>query len=382
MKLEVERSAVVAWNPSLSNAGIIAAGTVAGTMGADFDYSAHLELFKVDLNPEEGHSTGVTRTMKELGGTAASERFHKLTWGLSGAQAGGKYPMGLLAGGLSNGTVAVWDPKKIMDGKGEESLVVNVEHGKGPVQGLEFNPFQPNLLASGGSNSEINIWDLSNAESPTVYNPGSKAANTADSDITCVAWNRKVQHILASTNHNGVTSVWDLKAKRSLLTFHDANKKIRCRAMAWNPDDPTQLIIASEDDSTPVIEIWDLKITHSPLKELTGHSKGVWALSWCPQDSDLLLSTGKDHKTLCWNLKNGEVQSEVDHNSNSWNFDVQWSPRIPALLSTCSFEGKIKVVSLQDTRSEEARDTSSVPLFEPSKSAHAPKWLKRPLKNT
>jgi len=36
------------------------------------------------------------------------------------------------------------------------------------------------------------------------------------------------------------------------------------------------------------------------------------------------------------------------------------------------------VVSLQDTRSEEARDGSSVPLFEPSKSAHAPKWLKRP----
>ncbi|PRP76754.1 protein transport protein SEC31 isoform 1 [Planoprotostelium fungivorum] len=373
MRLEVERSAVVAWNPSLANAGILAAGTVAGTMGADFDYSAHLELFRVDMNPQED---GQPKQLQLLGATSASERFHKLTWGLSGAQSGGSYSLGLLAGGLSNGSVSIWDPKKIMDGE-EDSLVVNVEHGKGPVQGLEFNPFQPNLLASGGSNSEINIWDIVNAKAPSVFNPSSKSTNQ-DVDITCVAWNRKVSHILGSTNYNGVTNIWDLKAKRSVLNFSDPNKRIRCRSMAWNPDEATQLIVASEDDATPVIEIWDLRNTVVPVRELSGHSKGIWAISWCPQDADLLLSTSKDHKTLCWNLKSGEVQSEVDHGSTSWNFDVQWSPKIPALLSTCSFSGKIKVVSLQDTRSNEARDDTSVSLFDRSKSAHAPKWLKRP----
>ena len=38
----------------------------------------------------------------------------------------------------------------------------------------------------------------------------------APADISCVAWNRKVQHILASTSHGGLSVVWDLKLKRSV----------------------------------------------------------------------------------------------------------------------------------------------------------------------
>jgi protein transport protein SEC31 len=112
---------------------------------------------------------------------------------------------------------------------------------------------------------QIFIWDLANPAQPSVYNPGGKTQQQ-NGGITCVAWNRKVQHILGSTSYNGVTMVWDLKVKRAVLSFHDPNKKIRCRAMAWNPEEATQLITASEDDNLPVIEIWDLRNTYSPLK--------------------------------------------------------------------------------------------------------------------
>eukprot|EP01117_Protostelium_nocturnum_P002756 TRINITY_DN1366_c0_g1_i2.p1 TRINITY_DN1366_c0_g1~~TRINITY_DN1366_c0_g1_i2.p1 ORF type:complete len:1089 (+),score=273.69 TRINITY_DN1366_c0_g1_i2:269-3535(+) len=376
MKFEVERSAAVAWSPLSNSPSLLAAGTIAGTLSEDFDYSAHIEIFELNLQEDEEQlsSTG-SRSLKTLGSGVVSERFNKLAWSSSTQSA--NYPKGLLAGGLANGSVSIWNPQSIING--EEALVTTaIGHSSGPVQGLEFNPFQPNLLASGGNDCEVNIWDLQDPTQPIVFGPGNKVGNQTDSPITCVAWNRKVQHILGTTNSNGTTVVWDLKAKRAVLSFHDPNKKIRCRAMAWNPDEATQLITASEDDATPIIEIWDLRNTHSPLRELSGHSRGIWAVSWCPVDSDLLLSTGKDNKTLCWNLKSGEVQSEVDHNSSSWNFDVQWSPRIPALLSTCSFEGKIKVVSLQDTRSEEARDVPTFGEQFQSKSTHAPKWLKRP----
>jgi protein transport protein SEC31 len=36
--------------------------------------------------------------------------------------------------------------------------------------------------------------------------------------------------------------------------------------MAWNPEEATQIITASEDDGTPVIEIWDLRYTYAPTK--------------------------------------------------------------------------------------------------------------------
>ena len=60
---------------------------------------------------------------------------------------------------------------------------------------LIYSLFKPGLLASGGSESDIWIWDLNKASEPLT--PGSKSK--PPDDVTCVAWNRQVQHILAST---------------------------------------------------------------------------------------------------------------------------------------------------------------------------------------
>ena len=62
----------------------------------------------------------------------------------------------------------------------------------------------------------------------------------------------------------------------------------------------TQIITASEDDGAPILELWDLRNTYSPAKTFEGHTRGIWSVSWCPMDSDLLLTCGKDNRTLCW----------------------------------------------------------------------------------
>lgn len=178
----------------------------------------------------------------------------------------------------------------------ENPLLATCEKHVGPVQGLDFNPFVQHLLASGGSDSEVRlfienkqkwavffvknmtmdcfifeiqifIWDLQNPLKPTAYSPGAKLQNQQESGVMAVAWNKKVQHILASSIYSGVTSIWDLRAKRAVLQFSDPSKKLRCRAIAWNPEEPTQILTASEDDSTPVMQIWDLKSNHPKNKK-------------------------------------------------------------------------------------------------------------------
>ena len=42
------------------------------------------------------------------------------------------------------------------------------------VRGLEFNGLSPNLLASGGSDGELCIWDVAVPSAPNLY-PGLKA---------------------------------------------------------------------------------------------------------------------------------------------------------------------------------------------------------------
>lgn len=100
---------------------------------------------------------------------------------------------------------------------------------------------------------------------------------------------------------------------------------------------------ASGDDTHPVIQLWDLKKGIAPIFTFKGHSSGIWGLSWCPSDPDLILSAGKD-KTLCWNLSTGETQSQIE--TSGWNFDAQWSSRA-GLLSACSFDS-FDIYSVQD----------------------------------
>lgn len=51
------------------------------------------------------------------------------------------------------------------------------------------------------------------------------------------------------------------------------------------------------------------------------------AVSWCPKDSALLLSAGKDCKILCWNPSSGEMVNEVFERGCADAFNLACSSR-------------------------------------------------------
>ena len=55
-----------------------------------------------------------------------------------------------------------------------KKVPTKLEKHTGVVGALDCNPFQSNLLASGGGAAEILIWDLNNPSVPMT--PGAKAA--------------------------------------------------------------------------------------------------------------------------------------------------------------------------------------------------------------
>lgn len=50
--------------------------------------------------------------------------------------------------------------------------------------------------------------------------------------------------------------------------------------------------------------------------------QGVLGMSWCPQDHSLLLSSSKDHRTICWDVHTTDIVCETPA-QESWAFDVQ-----------------------------------------------------------
>lgn len=129
------------------------------------------------------------------------------------------------------------------------------------------------------------------------------------------------------------------------------------------------------------------------LKTLRGHDSGVLSLSWCVQDSDLLLSCGKDNRTILWDPQTGNAYGDYPVVTN-WTFQTRWNPHNPNLFATASFDGKLAIQTLQNTGSPSSQTASnqnqaldgedffSKAQIQPQAASfslpRAPRWLERP----
>jgi protein transport protein SEC31 len=225
-----------------------------------------------------------------------------------------------------------------------QTIIEQLDKHTGSVHSIDMNILQPNLFASGGSNSELMIWDLNDLKQPMIPGGSSPSAtHHIDEEVQCVAWNRQKSHILGSTL-GGKTLIWDLKSSNEpIFKISDSTYRMRANRLVWHPDLTSQLCLASEEDQSAAIQLWDLRYGASPMKLLTGHSRlvtslihfyilkllcfrGILDLQWSPNDSNLLMSSGKDNKIICWNPNDVSVMAEIVYEipSNHWCFDVKW----------------------------------------------------------
>lgn len=234
---------------------------------------------------------------------------------------------------------------------------------------------------------------LERPDTPNVFLPAPPPNQTKHtSEISKVAWNTQVAHIVASASNNGSVIVWDLRQKKPWCELREQNRS-PVSDICWNPTEGLHMVTASSDDSNPVIKLWDLRAsTTMPLAVLKGemgHNQGVLGVDWCPHDPRLLMSTGKDNKTLMWDLYSLKAIAELPsggedkgqqgggNNPNSIGgaafggmgasqqkrFAIQWSPHCRGVISTCSFDRKIQAHSVVGAGQA---------------SGKAPKWLQRP----
>jgi protein transport protein SEC31 len=309
------------------------------------------------------------------------DRFHDIAW----APANADHPRGIIAGALENGSLDLWDAEALFSGSGDAFMSRTTKH-TGAIKSLQFNPLKPQILATAGAKGELYIYDVNDISNPfRLGNPQARS-----DDLECIAWNRKVPHILATGSVGGFVTIWDLKTKKASLNLNNNRKAVG--AIAWDPNNATKLLTATPDDSSPVILLWDLRNSNAPERTLQGHDQGILSLSWCQQDSDLLLSCGKDNRTVCWNPQSGELLGEFPEVTN-WTFQTSFSPHDPQLSATASFDGKIVIQTLQNTNpsanqaamqgSADGEDFFNKAQIQPQGSSFtlkkAPKWLERPV---
>ncbi|KAI0426510.1 hypothetical protein F5Y09DRAFT_60446 [Xylaria sp. FL1042] len=372
---EIARTAAFAWSP-VPEKPLVVTGTRAGAVDADFSDETKLELWDLDLdNQEQGLE------LQPIASIAADSRFYDIAWG----EPSEDYPKGIIAGALENGSLDLWDAEKLIEGDSDALISRTTKH-TGAIKSLQFNPLRPQILATAGAKGELFIYDINDPSN--AFRLGTGAART--DDLECVAWNTKVSHILATGGSGGFVTVWDLKTKKASLTLNNNRKPVS--SIAWDPNNSTKLLTATPDDITPVILLWDLRNSNAPERTLQGHEQGVLSVSWCQQDGDILLSSGKDNKTLVWNPQTGERYGEFPEVTN-WTFLTRFHPRNPNLSATAAFDGKITIQTLQNTNPAAVQNTTQSHLdgedfFTQAQTqpqgaafslAKAPRWLETPV---
>ena len=314
----------------------------------------------------------------------------------------------------------IWDPSNLQQ-------ISMVSKHKKSVNCMQFNPHDKgnhsclpcirlignaasNLLATGASDSEVYIMDLNDPTKPSVYSPaGPDCQAKHAADVSCLGWNSQVMHILATAALNGTCTVWDLREKKPWCELRDS-KGAGFTSLAWNPKQGLHLLTATDDDHRPVLRLWDLRSsTTNPLAEFSGHTSGVFSVSWCPTDNMLLLSCGKDNRTILWDLVSGDPIHEISDSAdttkpaaglgNSFGgghqgggganagdifgsnsarslgggkgrrYEVSWSPHLKGIVSTCSFDRKVQVFSMISAGGGQP-NASGRPL-------RAPRWLSK-----
>ncbi|KAI9883809.1 MAG: hypothetical protein M1823_004419 [Watsoniomyces obsoletus] len=372
---EVPRTAAFAWSPG-TELPWIATGTKAGAVDADFSTETSLELWDLDLGGQQQ-----AKELQPVSSIATDSRFYDIAW------ARVKNQQGIIAGALENGSLDLWDADKLMENE-EDAFMSRTSKHSGAIKSLQFNPFRSELLATAGAKGELFISDLNNVSNP--FRLGTSAAR-AD-DFEAIDWNKKVPHILVTGSGGGFVTVWDVKAKKESLTLNNLGRKA-VSAVAWDPAQSTKLATAIPDETNPLILVWDLRNSNAPERTLRAHDQGVLSLSWCQQDTDLLLSCGKDNRTICWNPQTGDMYGEFPIVTN-WTFETRWNPHYPSILGTASFDGKITVQTIQNTKATGQTTASRAQALdgeaffnsaqtEPQTAAFSlpkpPKWLERPV---
>lgn len=198
-------------------------------------------------------------------------------------------------------TIRQWD---IETGQEKYPELTSFGHNA-EVQCVAYSP-DGRLIASGGPNHQINLWDASSGKLIRKL-PSESSANH-------LAFTPSGQQLLTSWSNSGLIRVWDVATGEQLRTVETGMKRVRLFALT---PDAKQLIVVASDSKyswhSPMGEetcrVWDFE-SGEKLREFTIQTASTESISITADDKTLVtgsangvihvlnLETGQEFETL------------------------------------------------------------------------------------
>jgi WD40 repeat protein len=105
-------------------------------------------------------------------------------------------------------------------------------------------------------------------------------------------------HLLASGGYDGAVKIWDAATGECVTALDGFNGKVMSVKFS---QDGTLLAISCES----IVQIWDLA-TQTSIRTLAGHTKLIFSSTFDPTRPEILVSAGDDGTIREWNITTGE----------------------------------------------------------------------------
>jgi len=165
----------------------------------------------------------------------------------------------LLAAGGNDKILEIYAPK---DENCSEFVVRNtiVKAHEDSIEDIAWSPFDRGVFATCSVDRSIRVWD-ERAKGPSTIIPKAHS-----SDVNVISFNPhnigkkdvKVKNVLlASGGDDGAVKVWDIRRPNNPLIDNIEWHKGPITSISWDPYDDSQLAVASEDNS---LSLWDFSV--------------------------------------------------------------------------------------------------------------------------
>ncbi|KAI9512132.1 WD40 repeat-like protein [Russula earlei] len=183
----------------------------------------------------------------------------------------------------------IWQPKPLA-----------VFPGKGTLHSIDHHSADP-LFAT--SSTIVQIWD--ETKSAPVMD---LTFSTSAESVTGLRFNPSEPSVLASVGSDRTFILYDIRTGKAEQAYRHAGIRMKNNDLSWSPTFPTSILLASEDHN---LYTFDIRRLGTPTHIYKAHVSAVMSCDWSPTGTEFV-SGGWDRTVRIWKEGRG-THPEVYH---------------------------------------------------------------------
>lgn len=252
---------------------------------------------------------------------------------------------GQLLSGSDDAKICMWDITAAgSNGRGSAAAVdvaplATCTGHKDVVEDVDYHKHEPNCFGSVGDDGKLLLWDTRETTKPSKI-----VEDAHDGDANCISFNPYNEFLLATGGSEGAVHLWDLRKFEAPLHVLEGHRG-GVFQVSWAPFQETILGSCSADRR---VHIWDLsRIGDEQDKEDAedgppellfihgGHTAKVSDFSWNVTDHLVVASVAEDNILQVWQMADNIFHDDDEEGEDDDDDDLINDP-IPAAASSSS----------------------------------------------